>query len=87
MFRPLLFSTIISVSAGAHGAVGELENRPVSALDLSRYSGQWHEIAHLPMYFQRKCRDQITATYTPRPDGTITVHNACRTAGRPDGSI
>lgn len=53
-------------------------NQPVVALDLQRYSGQWHEIAHLPMFFQRMCVGDITATYTPRADGNITVRNACR---------
>nr|WP_101927493.1 MULTISPECIES: lipocalin family protein [Luteimonas] len=58
-------------------------NRPVDTLELDRYVGTWHEIAHLPMFFQRKCVDEITATYTPRDDGRIEVRNACRTQ---DGS-
>ncbi|WEN16799.1 lipocalin family protein [Rhodanobacter sp. AS-Z3] len=62
-------------------------NAPVGSLDLQRYAGQWHEIAHLPMFFQRQCVDQITATYTANPDGTIGVHNACRTNdGKMDAS-
>ena len=52
-------------------------NDSVPALDLQRYSGQWHEIAHLPMFFQRKCVNNITATYSPKPDGNIGVTNAC----------
>lgn len=56
-----------------------LPNRPVKSLDLARYNGQWHEIAHLPMYFQRKCLGAVVATYTPNPNGTIHVHNSCRT--------
>lgn len=54
-------------------------NQPVRALDLQRYSGRWHEIAHLPMFFQRQCVGDVTATYTPLPDGSIEVRNACRT--------
>ncbi|WP_233171723.1 lipocalin family protein [Dyella sp. ASV21] len=61
-----------------------LANTPVAQLDVPRYLGQWHEIAHLPMFFQRQCKDTITATYSARPDGSITVHNACRTH---DGSM
>ncbi|MGH8427279.1 MAG: lipocalin family protein [Gammaproteobacteria bacterium] len=65
-----------------------LPNQPVSALDLDRYAGTWHEIAHLPMYFQRKCKDHITATYTLRTDGNIGVRNACRTkAGKEDVAL
>lgn len=54
-------------------------NQPVGALDLQRYTGRWHEIAHLPMFFQRQCVGDVTATYTPQPDGNIEVRNACRT--------
>ncbi|RZA21152.1 MAG: hypothetical protein EOP93_03855 [Lysobacteraceae bacterium] len=54
-----------------------LPNESVPALDLQRYSGQWHEIAHLPLFFQRKCVANITATYTLRDDGTVGVRNSC----------
>lgn len=49
----------------------------VPDLDLARYAGTWHEIARLPMYFERRCARDITATYTPRADGSIAVRNAC----------
>jgi len=61
-----------------------LPNQPVTQLDLERYLGQWHEIAHLPMYFQRKCRDHITATYSHLANGQVRVVNACRTH---DGNV
>lgn len=76
--------SMILMASLAPAAAGGLPNRPVKTLDLQRYAGQWHEIAHLPMFFQRKCVDNITATYTPEPDGTVKVHNACRTK---DGSV
>jgi apolipoprotein D and lipocalin family protein len=75
MIRPML---LISMAATAPASAALSINSPVADLDLSRYLGQWHEIAHLPMFFQRKCVDQISATYTANPDGTIGVHNACR---------
>jgi len=65
-------------------AVPSLPNAPVSTLDLSRYVGQWHEIAHLPMFFQRNCVDRTTATYTAQSNGRIRVQNACRAK---DGSM
>ncbi|WP_426285762.1 lipocalin family protein [Luteibacter sp. E-22] len=52
----------------------------VAHLDLARYAGTWHEIARLPMYFQRKCTGPVTARYVPQPDGTVAVHNECVTA-------
>ena len=54
-------------------------NTPVPALDLDRYVGRWHEVARLPMFFQRNCIGDTTATYTSLDDGSIEVRNACRT--------
>jgi len=51
----------------------------VPALDLSRYAGHWHEIAHLPVSFQKKCVGEISAAYTLREDGLVGVRNSCRT--------
>jgi apolipoprotein D and lipocalin family protein len=46
----------------------------MSSVDLSRYQGIWYEIARLPNYFEKKLKC-ITATYTLRDDGKITVLN------------
>ncbi|TDB33234.1 hypothetical protein TEP_05915 [Stenotrophomonas sp. TEPEL] len=54
--------------------------RAVSELDIDRYAGQWHEIAHLPVSFQKQCVGEITANYGLRRDGRISVTNACRKA-------
>ncbi len=69
--------TLLAVLLAAPMAA--MANQPVAQLDLARYAGNWHEIAHLPMFFQRKCADRITATYSPLPTGNIKVVNACRT--------
>ena len=84
MIRPLFLAALLGASLTA--SAESLPNRPVPVLDLTRYAGTWHEIAHLPMFFQRHCIDTITATYTLRPDGTVNVHNACRTAKGMDAS-
>ena len=46
----------------------------VGYVDLNRYTGTWYEIARFPNSFERglKC---VTATYTLRNDGRITVLN------------
>lgn len=65
---------------------GPVASAPVTAvadLDLERYAGTWHEIARLPMYFQRKCTGAVTATYTLRPDETVAVENRCDSAEGP----
>lgn len=58
-------------------AQAHLLNASVPSLDLQRYAGEWHEIARLPMFFERKCVANVTATYAVRDDGTIGVRNAC----------
>ena len=41
--------------------------RAVDTLDIDRYAGQWHEIAHLPVSFQKQC-----ASVSPMPAATAT---------------
>jgi apolipoprotein D and lipocalin family protein len=50
----------------------------VAHVDLARYQGTWHEIARLPMWFQRGCV-RSAASYTLEPDGTVRVVNRCTT--------
>ncbi|RXZ45394.1 lipocalin family protein [Crenobacter cavernae] len=49
----------------------------VPAVDLNRYAGTWYEIARKPMYFERHCVRDVTATYTIQPDETLRVENRC----------
>jgi len=49
----------------------------VDKLDLSRYAGTWFEVARLPNKLQAQCRYDVTATYRPKADGTVTVLNRC----------
>ncbi len=46
----------------------------VGYVDLNRYTGNWHEIARFPNSFEKglKC---VSANYTLRDDGRITVLN------------
>ena len=80
MIRSLLLSLTTAMALASFPLSAQdaaLPNTSVPALDLQRYAGQWHEIARLPMFFQRKCAANVTATYTPREDGKIGVRNAC----------
>ena len=49
----------------------------VTALDLQHYAGKWYEIARLPMWFERRCINDVSATYTLQADQTISVLNTC----------
>jgi apolipoprotein D and lipocalin family protein len=74
----LLLAALAAATAFPAAAAGGVSAVP--ALDLSRYAGQWHEIARLPMAFQRQCVAASTAHYTLRDDGMVGVRNACRNA-------
>ena len=52
----------------------------VSSVDLTRYVGKWYEIARYPNWFEKEDVGDVTAEYTPRQDGKITVVNSCRRA-------
>jgi apolipoprotein D and lipocalin family protein len=47
-------------------------------VDLSRYAGQWYEVARLPMWAQRNCVTS-TAEYRLLDSGGVGVRNACVT--------
>ncbi len=51
----------------------------VSDVVLDRYVGRWFEIARLPMWFERQCIGDVSATYTARTDQRMDVLNRCRT--------
>lgn len=55
----------------------------VEKVDLEQYAGQWYEIARLPMYFQRNCASDVTATYNLNKDDagalkSVAVMNQCK---------
>ncbi len=51
----------------------------VPLVDLERYAGRWYEIAAFPMFFQRQCKGDTSADYSPLPEGRIAIKNRCRT--------
>ncbi len=57
--------------------------QPAKSVELSRYLGNWFELARYEQAFQRNC-DGVTADYALRADGRISVLNRCR---NPDGTI
>lgn len=76
---PLLAFLTASCSAPRSG---QAPPPTADQVDLARYSGRWHEIARLPMPFQ-KAGEAAIAEYGSNADGTISVHNI---AIRPDGT-
>ena len=80
MIRAALFTALACVAGLLSGPASARDLQPVRDIDLQRYAGTWHEIARLPNRFEDDCVGDITATYTPREDGSIRVVNACRMA-------
>lgn len=48
----------------------------VESVDIERYAGKWYEIARYPNTFERNCVG-VTAEYSLRDDGKISVLNTC----------
>ena len=86
--RFLLLSRLIAATLGFCLISCASSLRPAATLptaakvDLKRYIGRWHELARLPMPFQ-KADEAAIAEYGSNADGTVSVHNI---AIRPDGS-
>jgi apolipoprotein D and lipocalin family protein len=71
--------TLVFIASTVAGA----EVTAVPTVDLTRYAGRWYEIARYPNRFQAKCAGNVTAEYTLRTDGRLSVVNRC---ARTDGS-
>ena len=74
----LVLAVGLAATAGTAG-----QDRPVQTVDkvdLSRYVGEWFEIARFPNRFQRQCLGDVRAVYAMRQDGRLDVVNRCRTA-------
>jgi apolipoprotein D and lipocalin family protein len=54
----------------------------IDRLDVKRYMGRWNEIASMPAWFQKGCKDAI-AEYSVRK-GHIQVKNSCLRDGKRD---
>lgn len=53
----------------------------VASVDLARYMGTWHEIAHMPNFPQKGCTD-TTVHYSLNDAGAFDLVNTCRKGGR-----
>lgn len=69
------------VSAGAGCTLERSTVQAVDAVDLTRYAGDWFEIARFPNRFQDECAGDVRATYAARSDGRLDVVNRCRDQG------
>ncbi len=80
-------TVVLCLILSACATVDQVEKLPTApSVDLSRYVGKWYEIARLPMWAQRLCR-QSTAEYSLLDSGDIGVKNSCVTTDGEETSI
>jgi apolipoprotein D and lipocalin family protein len=75
---PLIIGTLFSVCplmAALNEDLPPLQTVP--SADLTRYMGEWYEIASFPQRFQKGCTAS-KAAYVLRKDGDVDVLNQCR---------
>lgn len=51
--------------------------QPKKSVNIAAYSGVWYELARYENGFERGC-DAVTARYTPKANGEVSVLNTCR---------
>ena len=81
MVNKIILTLQVIVMASTFVQAGDKAQQPlrvVPSIDLSRYAGQWYEVARLPNRFEKKCARDVTATYTVLKDNQIKVVNQCR---------
>ena len=79
LFKSVLAATTLAIISLSFTTQAEtVPPQAVDQVDIGQYAGKWYEIAHLPMYFQRKCVSDISAQYTVNADQTMGVLNSCR---------
>ncbi len=71
-----IFSTLLRRQPVGNRLVPE----PLHPVSLEGYLGRWYEVARYDNAFEKGC-EAVTADYSLRADGKITIVNACRAAG------
>lgn len=75
--KNLLLLVLFSIGCAHSNAVAKPPVTTVDHVDLTRYVGNWYELASIPQWFQKECVWSTTAEYTARNNGKIDVVNTC----------
>lgn len=75
----LVLVSSLPATAEEQPAQGAKEPTPVEDFELERYLGKWHQLALIPMSFQKQCVKNTTATYSVAEEGLVRVVNRCTT--------
>ena len=79
----LILASLALLGVGACSTTPPAGLTAVAPFDLARYVGTWYEIARLDHGFERGMSD-VSATYTPRSDGSVEVINRGYDSARQD---
>jgi len=75
----LVLLVVLGCSAASPAAQpNAAQPNSVAQVDLTRYTGQWFEIARTPNFWQRQCASDVTARYDLQPGGKFVIHNECK---------
>jgi len=83
-FRMLAFAiTALILTFKVDAQANESNIQEVTAVEkinINRYAGKWYEIARFPMFFERNCASDVTATYyiDSKEPSKVIVNNQCR---------
>lgn len=67
----MLFTATLLTAWSALAPPDDRSVRTVDRVDLTRYAGEWHEIARFPNRFQRGCAGDVKASDAVRADGCV----------------
>ena len=70
----MIFAALVACSLPLSGCSKDFDNSTVSEFDLSRYLGEWYEIARFDHSFERGL-DNTMAQYILQDDGKVVVLN------------
>ena len=73
----LAASLAVTAPAQAATTAGDGAIRPVAAVDVQRYLGDWYQLADLPQWYEAFCLSGTRARYGLNADGTVSVANRC----------
>jgi apolipoprotein D and lipocalin family protein len=77
----ILASILAACSVTSCSGADNILSAPVTNFDVDKYLGKWYEIARTDNRFEKGCTD-VTANYSLRKDGGLSVVNKCFVKGK-----